>query len=100
METAEHIMNLRPRDELKEIHPVVRHRPIIQAERIAEGIAIHHRTKMPKSIRKMKEPWMWGRNSIDSAGSAVHSGDGSNKKIGSIMTTRNTSIVDPKRANS
>ena len=54
-ETTEQIMNLRPREEYKEISRNFRFKPTITAERIAESVAINNGTSMPRSIMKQKE---------------------------------------------
>ena len=50
METSEEIMNLRPREVHKELSRSFRFKPTFQAERIAETLAMHNGTRMPKSI--------------------------------------------------
>ena len=47
-------MNLRPREEQKEISRNFRFKPTITAERIAESVAINNGTKMPRSIMREK----------------------------------------------
>ena len=54
METSEKIMNLRPREEAKELSRSFRFKPTNEAERIAETVAINNGTKMPKSFMKSK----------------------------------------------
>ena len=48
-------MNLRPREEKKEISRTFRFKPTITAERVAESLAIYNGTTMPRSIMKEKE---------------------------------------------
>ena len=54
-ETSEQIMNLRQRQEHKEISRGFRFKPTITAERVAESVAINNRTIMPRSIMKENE---------------------------------------------
>ena len=51
METSEQIMELRPREESREIAGNFRFRPNGDSERVAEQVAINRGTKLPKSIR-------------------------------------------------
>ena len=53
--TAEKVMNLRPRQENKELAHTFRFKPAIQAERIAESVAINLGTAMPKSMAASRE---------------------------------------------
>ena len=48
-------MNLRPRQEQKEISRNFRFKPTITAERVAESVAINNGTTMPRSIMVEKE---------------------------------------------
>ena len=48
-------MNLRPRQEQKEISRHFRFKPTITAERVAESVAINNGTNMPRSIMKEKD---------------------------------------------
>ena len=54
-QTPEQIMHLRPREEHKELSHTFRFKPAIQAERIAESVAIATRTAMPKSLAASRE---------------------------------------------
>jgi hypothetical protein len=55
METDERIMNLRPRQENKELSRTFRFKATSQAERIADSVALNTGVKFPKSLMVAKE---------------------------------------------
>ena len=54
METSEKIMNLRPREEEKELSRSFRFKATSEAERIAEAVAVNTGKKLPKSLMRNK----------------------------------------------
>ncbi len=55
MESDERIMNLRPRQEQKELSRTFRFTATSQAERIADSVALNTGKKFPKSVMVPKE---------------------------------------------
>ena len=98
--TSEEMMNLRPREEHKELCGLFRFKPTT-TERIAEGIAIHNRTKMPKSIIESQDVRRSNdklRTSGDKAMRIVDMKDSqlSKPKFGSILTARHSPSIESK----
>lgn len=52
MHTDEKVLNLRPRNEGKELAGTFRFKPVDTSERIADALASYHGIKMPKQYRQ------------------------------------------------